>query len=1480
MAANIPQMVANNNMMLMQQQHQQQQAQQGHPQQQQQNKQLNQLVYSHLIQAPAAPMNSWQSAVSAGDRFSKAINLVSNTILAYPGNDWQEVCSSAMDLERKQFLSAPDKQSYDHAMTQKTMEMVKKRQGHVSDLQAQLTNDAARQAQLQAAQQRQQQMMLNHLAARGGMAKPGPHGFPAGMQNQIPVSGMPQQPQSVIGVGAPGLMQNRPDPRGFPMGVGRPPGPQPGFPADPLSRLSPQDQARVNELAVNMMARANEQQLNQIRAGMMQRLTPAQRAEYTNQRKDPAILYYQNAALRELQNRAAAAAAASMRNMMPQRQGGMPGAGVPPGQMNPAALLGGLGQQPGIPDGQTFVTNMESIRNEQQMAQMAQKSGQVVVPASIAPGRNATPGPMAGHPQQGNQQGPNQTPRAPQGQQPFGMPQVQMDPAATQAQTQPGVRAVGGRPMPGQPGAMNTPNVPPQASLSPAMNTLTAPMRQPPVSMGQGNPPMTATLNPQFNHQNNTRPPSMPGNMNSHAAMAGMMANLSPEARASMVNAMQQQQQQQDTNSMREFYAKLSMQGLKPGMMPGMPGQLQGGQMNGVNQAAMANANQKNPAMQGAGQPGMMMQQPTPLEREQLMAIIQTPHGRAAMNNMDIPPPVLQRLHGHIPPEVRKWAQLRQYLQTNPGAIPPAHLGNLNNYQALQFKALLDRKKQLGAQPGGPQPPTAPGPAHVPQQQGPQSQGLPPGFSYPANFGHVTRQDMETARQRNPQYQGMSDQNLVDWMRKAKVEAFTKRAWETFHATQAARANNNKNAAAAVGLQNGGMQVPQHPTGPQVGLGIKPGQQPQQQQQQQQQHPNMPMVVPHQAHQQPPKPVGAPAAETATAPPSGTMKNARPPQNPTPVQAPKGIKRPPPDDSESVASGPVSNAVQRPAPPQPEARPPSAAQKPTMEQLMRLTPDQLAKLSNEQLAKLTQEQRAYAMRNRAAPPPEMSRLRELATEGHQLWAQEMPQLVEQQVAPAELAETRAKLTRAAAGILQLRGNNITTWYKLTKDDSRARMFFKTRFKVAKHFADGETMSRLKDPPFFITKDELDQYINMIDSMLQDIGVKRPTGQDGPTATPAQATPQQAPQPSPLSAANLEKQTQALKQAQNRTVGGKAGQQPPAAPTTAQAPFHFGAQKSPAGNPEYFGEQRVTQSSLVMPHARKKTRFANGKASPPAAQQQQPQQQPTPGMPSPQVNTPSPVASRKPEPPKLTCTEPGCEMNTTGFANDEALNAHRVEEHVKPYENPLGFAQEQLAAYLGLDAQGQPKPSPTPAPMPTPAAMVASRSVQGAAAMSRGPSMQRQSSTPGGKPGPGTPQVVVADDAWAGATVDPQELFWGLGQSLEAVTGGFMTTIPADFGGYRSESTPNDTPESSKDSGASEPNSDIAGDAALDIDLTMGGMGGGSGSGGIGLDGDLLWEMDNVSMENFELPEVQAGLFGEEMEDFGAGGESWFGDGNG
>lgn len=53
--------------------------------------------------------------------------------------------------------------------------------------------------------------------------------------------------------------------------------------------------------------------------------------------------------------------------------------------------------------------------------------------------------------------------------------------------------------------------------------------------------------------------------------------------------------------------------------------------------------------------------------------------------------------------------------------------------------------------------------------------------------------------------------------------------------------------------------------------------------------------------------------------------------------------------------------------------------------------------------------------------------------------------------------------------------------------------------------------------FSMSKDELGQYMKMIDSMLQDIGVlKRSASQDGPAAG-VQADGQRPCQPSPLSA---------------------------------------------------------------------------------------------------------------------------------------------------------------------------------------------------------------------------------------------------------------------------------------------------------------------------------------------------------------------------
>lgn len=335
----------------------------------------------------------------------------------------------------------------------------------------------------------------------------------------------------------------------------------------------------------------------------------------------------------------------------------------------------------------------------------------------------------------------------------------------------------------------------------------------------------------------------------------------------------------------------------------------------------------------------------------------------------------------------------------------------------------------------------------------------------------------------------------------------------------------------------------------------------------------------------------------------------------------------------------------------------------------------------------------------------------------------------------------------------------------------------------------------------------------------------------------------------MSAANLEKQTQALNKMHSRSNSKSGG--PPAAPTTSQPPFSFGA-TSPHGQPTYAQPKpKVSRHNLTLP-PRKKTKTD----TPP---------QPAQASPSPQISkSGSPELKRQtaPEPkappkPMFLCPEADCEMATMGLPSEQARQVHMQEEHVKPFEDPMKFMQENLALSLGLDVNGQVKPELQSQPMgqnlskqgQTPASNPA------ATPMSRDASMQRTGSRMGGKPdiqpvikAEGTPrlenkqlEMVGAPpapmDAWAN-TIDPQSLFNNLGKFELGANG-----VISDMGVYRSL-TPNDTPESSKDSGSSEPNSDISEGAQLDIDVNW-----------QPVDVDVLLDMTNISMEGLDrLPD--------------------------
>lgn len=344
---------------------------------------------------------------------------------------------------------------------------------------------------------------------------------------------------------------------------------------------------------------------------------------------------------------------------------------------------------------------------------------------------------------------------------------------------------------------------------------------------------------------------------------------------------------------------------------------------------------------------------------------------------------------------------------------------------------------------------------------------------------------------------------------------------------------------------------------------------------------------------------------------------------------------------------------------------------------------------------------------------------------------------------------------------------------------------------------------------------------LMESIYRDMGTlqpRKPGAQPNEAAPQAGATGQSATptsQPAALNAANLEKNTQAIGQPQRKNSSAV-----PAAPTTTQPPFPIGA-ASPHGQPSYANKPAFTADNLVIPPRKKARTGQSGSTS----VSPQVSKQPSPQMPKRSQAPPS-----APPKPQFQCPVQGCEANSIGFVTEEAKRAHYEEEHAKPYEDPFKFATDNLAEVLGLDVTGKAKPSadgpPNGTPVPAATGPTFGQSPAGGAQMARNSSMKRSDSASGatGKmtdtkgqdkmPTPTQAQPALPDAACTFGTIDPQDLFQNLG--MEFGGGGAIS----DMAVYRAI-TPNDTPESSKESTLSEPNSDVSEGVALNLNLDLG-----------------------------------------------------------
>lgn len=758
-----------------------------------------------------------------------------------------------------------------------------KRQGQVPQLQETMNAQAAqRQQQMIMMNQRQQQAALiqAQMAGRGG--GPNQAGFQH-LQNPMQVSQLPQQaPQMGLNLSNGMTPQMNPGQPGFAM----PQGPQQG--PDQQQQISNADRQKINALAQNMMQQSSDAQKQQMMQGLATRIPPQRLAQMRQDGQNPLAMIFQQEATKRFM--------LARRHQM-QKQGMPPNASgmqMQPGQQRSMNqnMMNNMGQSSGQA-GQ--YNNLESIMNEQKQGLLAEQAGQLVVPASSGPGRNATPQPLSGIQAQNMfSQGQNQTPR-PQMPNGFDLQQQQQQQlkqqlAASQAHAQAQIRAqAAAKGLQGQPGGLSGPM---PASQSPAMDNLNAPVRQPPVAMGQmgsnqgqqGNPQFGQGLDPpRFNQPGG--PGSMPGNPNmpQDPAIRAMLAQLDPEQRAKF--------RQLPPDRLADLFSKWKRTGmLRPGQpQPGIP-------MNPATNQASPMGNPMHQPPQGGMGPQMQQGNfQNPMNRFRGGNPLQHPQAQMIMDNMDLPPQVTQNIQG-IPPETKKWGPFKTWVSQTNAPIPDQQKHVLRQLQVNQFRRMVASHGQGGIpqQPGAPTPNAAIG-------------NLPPNTPMP----EVTAAEIQQFRATQQHFREAPEEQIRAFIQRLKIQRMQQRAAAMGVGGQPPPGQPATTAATQPGAL---------PTAPGLQQGIQPGQ-----------------AIP--APVSAPEPSQTPVAARPKAN-QPTQPNMAAPPNPSPAAPTKNLKRP--GDDLEAPTQPNANH-QRPAS-QPSQLPPGGP-------IPNLTPEQLARMPPEQRQK-------------------------------------------------------------------------------------------------------------------------------------------------------------------------------------------------------------------------------------------------------------------------------------------------------------------------------------------------------------------------------------------------------------------------------------------------------------------------------------------------------------------------------------------------
>lgn len=926
------------------------------------------------------------------------------------------------------------------------------------------------------AQAQAQQMALNQNNMQGQMPRAMPQqaaqqGFHH-LQHQMQASPIPGQQQHMpMGMPNEGMAQNmaQNQHQQFQLSMqqqqqqqsqnaaGRPPNSQ--------ASLTTADNVIVNELTNRLMGACSQEEKAQIRVNMQNRMDPQTFQKYQQQGMDPVMMFFRQQAMQKFRAdkatriaQAQAQAQAQLNNSQQQPQN-IPTTAPPMQQqrsMNPSPLNGQT-QPPtsigGNPDF-GFMGNMGNLIDQQQQGVMAQEAGQMVVPASGAQG-NATPQPGGipgagpGHQMNMNDQRavPNPNVRAQQQQQLFNAQQAQQQRMqhTAQQQSQAAARASAQAKaqqmaLQGQPGGMGSGPMPPQQS--PAMATLNTPLRNPSQQLNaepnqmNTNGQFGQSLDPRFSMQGNQRPvlagfnPAMLASMPQEQQQR--LAGLPQEKLIEVVNRWHEQRAQHMSAANAQAGRPMPVQGnnqFRPSQQVPQSGQFNPqnplGQFMGQRpqqpvtnnmtpqqqmmlQQQMARFNQQNP-----NQPRPSPQNISAIEQRTVMQ----------MDGMDFPPSLLTHAHmpRGIPVEIKKWGQLKQWAQSTPTLAPEA-FENIKGLQKLHYQQLMRAKTQQAGQPqpmgisagGQAGPGTAtmvpPGMSAPVAPMGQNSMSIQNGM--PMGAGQVRQpspHDILTARNHpSGKMANLSDDQIRSLLIRNQMNHQQQQQHRQNQAMQQLQMGNQM-------AQMNGQQQPRSGIQGQIGnlMGTQNASGPIPQVKQPQPTPEPTLPAPstgHNGRSHRPAPNGRETVQTSS------------PTQPSRKRA----------SSDDVIEVPNPSAQSQRPPPQQNQGP-----KPAYQQARpNLTPQQIAQLDPEARKKYE-----HAVRNFHATldQPLMAKLKNIMAEEVAKAREPLADIPMDQDTRSRVAG----LLRDMHGPLNNMGKAIPKWYTMTRDDSRAREFFRT-----------------------------------------------------------------------------------------------------------------------------------------------------------------------------------------------------------------------------------------------------------------------------------------------------------------------------------------------------------------------------------------------------------------------------------------------------